>query len=89
MSTGSTFPGRLRRLSLFGGFSAAGYRLWYQLAVVQANPLYLPPSGRFSPDIHSLFVDISPMVLRCAAYFVAVWAPLQLVAWVLARPTGD
>ena len=89
MSARSMLPDRLRRLSLFGGFCAAGYRLWYQLAVVQANPLYMPPSGRFSPDIHSLFVDISPMVLRCVEYFVAVWAPLQIVAWILARLATD
>jgi hypothetical protein len=83
------FPSRLRRLSLFGGFLAAGYRLWYQLAVVQANPLYLPPSGRFSPDIHSLFVDISPLVVACVKFFVAVWAPLQFAAWVAGRLSGD
>jgi hypothetical protein len=88
-STSSTLSARLRRLSLFAGFSAAGYRLWYQLAIVQANPLYVPPSGRFSPDIRSLVIDISPLLLGCLAYFLAGWAPLQIAARLLARRETD
>jgi hypothetical protein len=74
----------LRRLSLIGGFVAAGYRLWYELAVVEANPYYVPPSGYRDTFAHGLWINVSDLALACAAYFVAVWLPLQIVARAIA-----
>ena len=74
----------LRRLSLICGFLAAGYRLWYELAVVEANPFYVPPSGYRDTFAHGLWINASDLTLACAAYFVAVWLPLQIVARALA-----
>ena len=74
-------PAALRRLSLFAGLTAVGYRLWYELAVIERNPFYVPPSGRYTPDAQSLLIDWGDLALRCLAYFAAVWIPIQIVAW--------
>ena len=55
----------LRRLSLIGGFLAAGYRLWYELAVVEANPFYVPPSGYRDTFGHALWINVSDLALAC------------------------
>jgi hypothetical protein len=78
----------LRRLSLIGGFLAAGYRLWYELTVVEANPFYVPPSGYRDTFGHALWINVSDLALACAAYFVAVWLPLQIVARALGGFSG-
>ena len=74
----------LRRLSLLGGFLGAGYRLWYELAVVEADPYYVPPSGYRDTFAHALWINASDLTLACVAYFVVIWLPLQIASRVIA-----
>jgi hypothetical protein len=79
----STNSKGVRRLGLVAGFAAAGY------SFATLNEPYGPPAQIPGKPWHNLFINLTELVLHAALYFLAAWACVRIVAWVLAGFAAD
>ena len=73
----------VRRLSIVAGFAAAGYYF-----VTLSQP-YGPPAQDIGRPWHNLLVNLTNLGIEAGLYFVAGWALVRTIAWVLAAFASD
>jgi hypothetical protein len=78
LSTQSVF---VRRLSLVVGFVAAGYRF---VVLEKSWSIVGPPAQDATHPARTLFTNLGNIFIECGLFFVAGWACVRIIAWVIA-----
>jgi NADH:ubiquinone oxidoreductase subunit H len=83
LSTRSVF---VRRLSLVIGFLAAGYRF---IALEKSWSIVGPPAQDAAHPAQTLITNVGDILIECGLFFLAAWASVRVIAWVIAGLSSD
>jgi len=83
LSTRSVF---VRRLSLVIGFLAAVYRF---IALEKSWSIVGPPAQDAAHPAQTIMKNLANIFIECGLFFLAAWASVRIVAWVIAGLSSD